>query len=53
MIHGIKKFIMKDSAIKKVVADHKACDNVIARVEALSTLATPTKKCVRNFMTMH
>ena len=32
MIHGIKKYVMKDSGIKKMVANFKAFDVVIERV---------------------
>ena len=44
---------MKDSGIKKVIATQKVCDAVIEKVQALSTLAAPTKRRLRNFMNMH
>ena len=52
MMRGISKFILKDSAIKKVVADHKKIDHAIDKIEALSTLAPPTKRRLRTLMTM-
>ena len=52
LMMGIKKYIMKDNSIKRIVADYKLLDQIIEKIGCLAELAAPSKRRLRAHMQM-